>query len=88
MHEPIDTNENTDQPLKVIFAPGCFDAFEGTQEELDEMMADIMRMAANGEIFEKGRVLDIDDPEDAAMIEMIEGKLEGGIDEDYVRKLQ
>ena len=34
----------TDQPLKVQFAPGCFDEFEGTQEELDLLMADIHSM--------------------------------------------
>lgn len=27
------------KPLKIEFAPGCFDNFEGTQEELDEFMA-------------------------------------------------
>jgi hypothetical protein len=26
---------------KIVFAPGCFDDFVGTQEELDEMVADI-----------------------------------------------
>ena len=34
----------TDQPLKVQFAPGCFDEFEGNQEELDLLMADIHSM--------------------------------------------
>lgn len=27
------------KPFKIEFAPGCFDNFEGTQEELDEFMA-------------------------------------------------
>ena len=26
---------------KIVFAPGCFDDFVGTQAELDEMVADI-----------------------------------------------
>lgn len=26
---------------KIVFAPGCFDDFVGTQEELDELIADI-----------------------------------------------
>ena len=39
MKEPM-----TDQPLKVQFAPGCFDEFEGTQEELDLLMAEIHSM--------------------------------------------
>ena len=34
-----------DKKLKVEFAPGCFDAFDGTQEELDEMIAEITKMA-------------------------------------------
>jgi hypothetical protein len=37
----------TDQPLKVQFAPGCFDDFEGTQAELDLLMADIHSMFAD-----------------------------------------
>ena len=34
--------------LKVTFAPGCFDSFDGTQEELDAMMAEIAEMFADG----------------------------------------
>ena len=30
--------------LKIEFAPGAFDQFEGTQEELDELMNEIMKM--------------------------------------------
>jgi len=35
------------EPIKVEFAPGCFDTFDGTQEELDAMMAEIQEMFAN-----------------------------------------
>jgi len=35
------TNE---KDFKIEFAPGCFDSFEGTQEELDEMVAEIQKM--------------------------------------------
>ncbi len=41
------SDENKDK-LKVVFAPGCFDQFEGTQEELDSMMADIKDMFESG----------------------------------------
>jgi hypothetical protein len=41
----------TDKKLEVVFAPGCFDDFEGTQEELDEFVADIHRMVESGEFF-------------------------------------
>lgn len=26
---------------RIVFAPGCFDDFVGTQEELDELIADL-----------------------------------------------
>jgi hypothetical protein len=35
------------KPLEIKFAPGAFDQFDGTQEELDQMMAEIMDMFAN-----------------------------------------
>jgi hypothetical protein len=46
---------------EIIFAPGCFDSFEGTQEELDEMIAEIKRMAESGELFEQATALDLDE---------------------------
>ena len=33
--------------LKIVFAPGAFDHFEGTQDELDELMAEIKTMFEN-----------------------------------------
>jgi hypothetical protein len=50
--------------VKIVFAPGCFDSFEGSQEELDELMADIGQMIRSGELFEKAVPLDeLDDEE-------------------------
>ena len=43
--------------VKIEFAPGCFDNFEGTQEELDQMIADIKEMFANGSVHEKAQVV-------------------------------
>jgi parvulin-like peptidyl-prolyl isomerase len=40
------------KPLKIVFDPGCFDNFEGTQEELDEFVAQIQAMAESGLLFE------------------------------------
>jgi hypothetical protein len=37
------------KPLKITFAPGCFDNFEGTQEELDDLMKTIQDMFDSGE---------------------------------------
>jgi hypothetical protein len=39
--------------LEVVFAPGCFDNFEGTQEELDLLIKEIQEGAENGTLFEK-----------------------------------
>lgn len=59
--------------MKLEFAPGCFDNFEGSQEELDELQAEIMRMFESGELAENARVIDLDavaedDPELAEML--------------------
>ena len=61
------------KPLKLEFAPGCFDAFEGTQEELDELIAEIQRMFDSGEMEANAVQLDLeelleDDPEHADLI--------------------
>jgi hypothetical protein len=50
--------------MKNEFAPGCFDNFEGTQEELDELIADIKKMFASGESLENAVPLDLDDMSD------------------------
>jgi hypothetical protein len=71
---------------EIVFAPGCFDNFEGTQEELDELIASINQMVESGEIFEKARPVDFDNPsdEDRELIEHL-----NSIDIDAVeRKLQ
>ena len=53
----------TDEQKKpeIVFAPGCFDNFEGTQEELDEMIAEIQRMVESGELFENSTELDLEE---------------------------
>jgi hypothetical protein len=53
----------TDEQKKpeIVFAPGCFDNFEGTQEELDEMIAEIQRMVDSGELFENSTELDLEE---------------------------
>ena len=44
-----------DQPkpeLKVVFAEGCFDDFDGTPEELAEFVAEIHQMVQSGSIMD------------------------------------
>ena len=50
-------------PIKVEFAPGAFDQFEGTQEELNELVAEIQNMFANKtreEISSMSRLVDVE----------------------------
>lgn len=47
--------------LKLEFAPGCFDSFEGTQEELDDLMSEIQRMFDSGEMEANSKPVDIDE---------------------------
>ena len=49
--------------LKIVFAPGCFDNFNGTQEELQALIAEIRQMANDGTLQEKAQPIDIDDEE-------------------------
>lgn len=35
---------------KVEFAPGCFDTFDGTQDELAELMAHITELVESGQL--------------------------------------
>ena len=37
-----------DIEIKVVFAKGSMDEFDGTQEELDALVAEIKEMVANG----------------------------------------
>jgi methyl-accepting chemotaxis protein len=62
---------NEDNKLKVVFAPGALDNFEGTQEELDEMVAEIQRLAESGELEERAIPVDFED-EDPELQDAIE----------------
>jgi hypothetical protein len=54
-------NEGENKPLKIVFAEGCFDDFEGTREELDELIAQLTTMAEDGSLLEKSVSVDIED---------------------------
>jgi hypothetical protein len=51
----------TNEKISVEFAPGCFDNFEGTQEELDALVQEIQRLAESGELQENATPLDPDE---------------------------
>lgn len=67
-----DNDNNENKPMKIVFAEGCFDDFEGTQEELDELVAHIQQLAESGELFDKATpVSDLEDIEDEVFEEIL-----------------
>lgn len=53
----------TEKKLKIEIAPGAFDNFEGTQDELDELMAAIQQMAQDGTLFDNSVPVSDEDAE-------------------------
>lgn len=49
---------------EVVFAPGCFDNFTGTQEELQDLIAEIHRLADSGELLEKSEPMSEEEVEE------------------------
>ena len=62
--------------MKLVFAPGCFDDFDGTQEELDALVRQIQNMAESGELFEQSTAVEELSEEDQAMLEELMGELD------------
>lgn len=52
---------NNNKKPKIVFAPGSFDNFEGTQEELDQLVQQIKDMVESGELFRMAQAIDIQD---------------------------
>ena len=64
-NENLGTNMAKKKPKKmqIEFAPGCFDNFDGTQEELQELIAMIQQMANDGTLLENSEPIDETDEE-------------------------
>ena len=63
--------EDKKPEIKIEFAPGCFDDFDGTQEELDELVALIKEMAASGELLDKATPVDELEDIDEEVLELL-----------------
>ena len=70
---------------QIIFDPRCFDDFEGTQEELDELVKEIESMFENGETLSEEIDLEQLFEEDPETAEKILSILNNDVEE---RKLQ
>lgn len=70
-----------EKKFKLVFAPGCFDDFEGTQEELDDLISEINRQLDTGEFFENATELsdevfdDLPESEKDKLSQYFEGEL-------------
>ena len=60
------------EKLKVVFAPGCFDNFDGTEEELAAMIADIHQMVEDGTLMENATRLTPE--EEAEIMEIVKAR--------------
>lgn len=47
--------------LKIVFAEGAFDGFEGTQEELDAIIADLQKQLEDGTLFDNSEPVSEED---------------------------
>jgi hypothetical protein len=60
------------EKLKVVFAEGCFDNFDGTEEELAAMLADIHQMVEDGTLMDNA--VPVDPEEEAKFIELMQNR--------------
>lgn len=61
---------NDTKDLNLVFAPGCFDDFDGTQEELDALVQEIYDTFKKGDWLQEADMLDPDEDQD--LIDYIE----------------
>lgn len=74
-----------DKKLKVIFAPGCFDSFDGTQEELNDLIAQINAMAEDGSLFDQSSIVNLDESDEDEREAIL--ALTDGTDNDEPRRI-
>lgn len=58
--------------MKIEFAPGCFDSFEGTQEELEALKTEIAEMFENEEVLKDARQLTEEEEEELFHMLMVQ----------------
>ena len=79
-----DITEQEMQDMELEFAPGCFDDFEGTQEELDELIKHINEAFRSGKFARESR--ELTDEEFANLSETTQLKLLGMLDPNELPK--
>lgn len=79
---PVPFKENIMKKPQIVFMPGAFDGFDGTQEELDELLNELKAKIEDGTFFTESEEIDPEDlsPELRAKIERGLAEFEAGID--------
>jgi len=60
------------EKMKIVFAEGCFDDFDGTEEELAEIIADLQAMVDDGTLLEHSERLTPEEEDE--LIEVLKSK--------------
>jgi hypothetical protein len=79
-----DITEQEMQDMELEFAPGCFDDFEGTQEELDGLIEHIKQAFRSGKFAQESRELTTEEFE--GLSETTQLKLLGMLDPNELPK--
>jgi hypothetical protein len=58
--------------MKIVFMDGCFDDFEGTQDELNELIAELNKQLQDGTLLMNAEPLS--DEDEKALVEMLKDK--------------
>ena len=63
--------------MKIVFMEGCFDDFEGTQDELNELIADLNKQLQDGSLLLNAEPLSEEDEQ--ALIEKFQDRRQKGM---------
>jgi hypothetical protein len=74
--------------MKLVFAPGCFDNFEGSQEELDSLVKEIEQAFENGDLQDGSNIVDMEELTETLSEDEVKNLMESFGNETQPRILQ
>jgi hypothetical protein len=74
--------------MKLVFAPGCFDNFEGSQEELDSLVKEIEQAFVNGDLQDGSNIVDMEELTETLSEDEVKNLMESFGNEIQPRTLQ
>jgi len=74
--------------MKLVFAPGCFDNFEGSQEELDSLVKEIEQAFENGDLQDGSNIVDMEELTETLSEDEVKNLMESFGNEIQPRTLQ